>query len=141
MPKTEMPKLPNTFPGHSPNSAPRMTGDYVLPGLKVIKLWIFGGACPKTIADKIQQWRSELMEELASRQVAVHLTKPSHERLALGYCFHVLLLDSIKDAILEDGPEEAAASLCVGAFLLLHFGWPADYSGDLATEHDLAGLL
>lgn len=61
------------------------------------------------------------MKEFDTRKVTDKLGKSSNERLALVYLFEVLLLDSLKDAVLREGKEDAATALCVGAVLVSLF--------------------
>lgn len=85
-----------------------------------LQLWVIGDTCSKrNIVHKLQDWRLELLHDIRKYNVAEKLGKSSNERFALAYFFEVLLFDSLKDAILEHGPEYAAVSLRVSTVSLL----------------------
>lgn len=120
LPTTKMPALPDPFPSHSPSWGLHLTCLRAYLGPKEIILWIFGGACPETIDCQLKRWKSELLKEFDFCKVFKNLAQSPHERHALVYLFEVLLLDNLKDAVLDDGQEDAATSLCVGTVSTSH---------------------
>lgn len=114
-----MPALPDPFPDYCRNFSLPLGSIGRSLGYGELKLWIYGGTCSGKIAGQLRSWRYKLVHEL---EVTSSLPKDSkHERLALLYFFEVLLLDTLKDAILKDGPKDAATSLCVRAIPVLQF--------------------